>query len=138
MISEQDAVRRLVLTCRGFHDSLVSYRDGGGTEEESFNLIGELADWVVRQARARDFTCLKELFAEYETVLSAATPDAQQVLVIGFMEDLHNLTVRFHKPTDQIDPDLFLPFLGPKSRSEWFTLVRRYIEFGETWPGRSA
>ena len=136
MISERDAVRRLVLICPGFHDSLVSYRDSGGTEEESFNLIGELAGWVVRQVRARDFTCFIQLFNEYEEVLSEATPDARQVLVTGFMEDLHNLTVRFH--TDQIDPDVFLSYLGPKSRAEWFRLVRHYLEWGETWPGKHA
>lgn len=136
MISEQDAVRRLVLLCPGFHDSLVSYRDSGGSEEESFNFIAELADWVVRQVKARDFTCLAELFTEYEEILSDASPAAWQVLVIGFMEDLHNLTVRFH--TDQIDPDVFLPYLGPKSRAEWFRLVRHYVEWGETWPGQRA
>lgn len=138
MISEQDAVRRLVLLCPAFHDSLVSYRDSGGTEEESFNFIAEFADWVVRQVKAGDLTCLAELFSEYETILSDASPDAWQVLVAGFMEDLHDFTVRMHKPIDQIDPDVFLPFLGTKSRDAWFRLVRRYIENGETWPGRTA
>lgn len=138
MISEQDAVRRLVMLCPGFHDSLVSYRDSGGTEEESFNFVAQLADWVVRQVKARDFTCFRELFTEYEAILSDASPDAWQVLVTGFMEDLHDLTVRLHKPIDQIDPDVFLPFLGPKSRTAWFSLVRRYIDYGETWPGRTA
>jgi len=138
MISEQDAVRRLVLICPEFHDSLVSYRESGGSDEESFNLIGDLADWVVSQMKAGDYRCFQELFNEYEAILSDASPDARQVLVIGFMEDLHNLTVRFHKQADQMDPDALLPYLGSKSSNEWFTLVRQYLEWGETWPGRHA
>ncbi len=138
MITEHDAVRRLVLICPGFHDSLVSFRDSGGNPQESFNLIAELAEAVVVQTKAKDFTCVGDLFTEFEKVLADADPEARQVLVTGFLEDVHNFTVRFNKPEDQIDPDALLPYLGPKTRSEWFQLVGTYIRWGETWPGRTA
>jgi hypothetical protein len=78
-----------------------------------------------------------DLFTEFEKVLADADPEARQVLVTGFLEDVHNFTVRFTKPEDQIDPDALLPYLGPKTRSEWFQLVGTYIRWGETWPGRT-
>ncbi len=137
MISEQDAVRRLITICPGFQDSLAFYTETYGRFDESYNVIGELAKWVVEQMKAHDFACFTELFTEFEGVLANATEDARQVLVIGFLEDVHNLTVRFHRPAEHIDPDVLLPYLGPKSRSEWFSLVRRYLDWGETWPGRT-
>ena len=138
MIGDQEAVRRLTTICAGFEDSLIAYRNSGGVMDEGFNVMAELAGWVVRQAKEGDFTCFSELFEDYEAILSDATPDARQVLVIGFMEDLHNLMVRFLKPAEQINPDVLLKYLGPKSRAEWFSQVRFYLQRGETWPGQLA
>lgn len=72
---------------------------------------------------------MAELFNEFESVLVNATEATRHVLVIGFLEDIHNLTVRFHKPAEQIDPDVLLGYFGPKSRSEWFSLVRQYLDW---------
>ncbi len=137
MISERDAVRRLTTICPGFQDSLASYIETYGRLDESYNVMGELAKWVVGQIEAHESNCFTELFNEFESVLVNATEDARQVLVIGFLEDVHNLTVRLNKPSEQIDPDVLLPYIGPKSRSEWFLLVRQYLDWGETWPGRT-
>jgi hypothetical protein len=137
VIGEHDAVRRLITICPGFQDSLAFYMETYGRLDESYNVIGELAKWVVGQIRGDEFNCFTDLFNEFESVLVNATEDARQVLVIGFLEDIHNLTVRFHKPAEQIDPDVVLRYLGPKSRTEWFLLVRQYLDWGETWPGRT-
>jgi|SRR5882672_6751432 len=136
-IDEAEAVKRMVLACPGFHDSLVSYRDSGGNPEEGFNMMSELARWVVGQVSAGDFTCFQELFSELESLLANdLTNDARDVLVIGFIEDIHNDAVRLRKPDKRIDPDLVFPYLGPKSRATWFELVNHYSKWGESWPGR--
>jgi hypothetical protein len=136
VISKHEAVRRLIAVCPGFQDSLTRYLDTDARLDEAYNVMGELANWVVEQMRANDFTCFSELFDEFERVLSEADPDAQQVLVIAFLEDVHNFGVWFQKPADRADPDVLLPYLGPQSRIEWFGLVRWYVNRGEPWPGR--
>jgi hypothetical protein len=137
VISEHEAVRRLSAVCPGFEDSLKRYLDTEGRLEEGFNAMAELANWVVGQIRVNDFTCFTELFDEFERVLSDASESAHQVLVIGFLEDVHNLAVWFHKPAERVNPDVLLPYLGPESRLEWFGLVGRYADWGKTWPGRT-
>ncbi len=137
MITQHEAARRLIAVCPGFQDSLTRYLDTDGRLDEAYNVMSQLAEWVVGQMRANDFTCFSELFDEFERTLSDADTDARQVLVIGFLEDVHNAAVWFHRPADRADADLLLPYLGPQSRTEWFGLVRWYVARGEPWPGRT-
>jgi len=92
--------------------------------------------WVVAQSRTGAFRCFDELFDELEVLLADADEDAWQVLVIGFIEDLHNLTVRLQDPSSRSDPDVFLSYLGTRTRAEWFGLINTYLKWGEQWPGR--
>jgi hypothetical protein len=71
-----------------------------------------------------------------EAILADADEDAWQVLVIGFIEDLHNMTVRLQDASSRSDPDVFLSYLGTRTRAEWFRLVNTYLQWGEQWPGR--
>jgi hypothetical protein len=134
--SEAEAVKRLMSACPGFDGSFVRYRESGGDVEESYNVVGELAQWVVTQTSNGDFACFKELFAELESLFENPSPDVRQVLVTGFIEDIHNLAVFLEEPHRRVDPDLVLQYLGPASRAAWFELVKRYQQRGESWPGR--
>ena len=138
MIGEAEAVRRMVQVCPGFQGTLAAYEDSGGRLDEGFNVMAELARWVVAQAKAGALTCLGELFDELEVLLGNTDVDAHQLLLIGFLEDIHNFTVRIQDPESRSDPDVFLPYLGVTSRAEWFRLVANYVKWGETWPGRIA
>lgn len=137
-IGEAEAVRRLAQACPGFRDTLAAYEDTGGRLDEGFNVMSELAQWVVEQAKAGAFACFDELFDELEVLLGNSDADARQVLVIGFLEDIHNFTVRLESPATRSDPDAFLAYLGAASRGEWFRLVANYVKWGEAWPGRVA
>lgn len=138
MINEAQVVRRLTQVCPGFRSSLAAYEDSGGRLDEAFNVMSELARWAVAQAKAGSFDCFDELFDEFETLLVNADQDAHQVLVIGFLEDIHNFSVRLEEPTNRSDPDAFLPYLRSETRNEWFRLVGTYVQWGEAWPGRLA
>ena len=126
----------MVQVCPGFQNALAAYEDSGGRLDEGFNVMGELASWVVTESKAGAFQCFSELFDELEALLADADGDAWQVLVIGFIEDLHNMTVRLQDPPNRSDPDVFLPYLGMKTRAEWYRLVNTYLQWGEQWPGR--
>lgn len=136
MINEAEVVRRLTQVCPGFAPSLAAYEASEGRLDEAFNVMSELAKWVVTQSKSGSLECFDELFNEFETLLRNADPDAHQVLVIGFMEDIHNFAVRLEEPMKRADPDVFLPYLGVRSRNEWFRLVGTYVQWGERWPGR--
>jgi len=138
MIGEAEAVRRLLQVCPGFRDTLAAFTDTGGRLDEGFNVMSELARLVVAQAKAGAWACFADLFDELEVLLGNSDADARQVLVIGFLEDIHNFTVRLESPATRSDPDAFLPYLGATSRAEWFRLVANYVKWGEAWPGRIA
>jgi len=136
VIGEAEAVRRMVQVCAGFQPALAAYEKSEGRLDEGFNVMGELASWAVALSRRGAFQCFDELFDELEALLADADEDAWQVLVIGFIEDLHNMTVRLQDPSSRSDPDVFLTYLGTRTRAEWFRLVNTYLQWGEQWPGR--
>jgi len=136
VIGEDDAVKRLMQPCPAFADVLREYLSNGGNPNEHYNTLGELARWVVSQVEAGEVHCLRELFNELERLMVNADPEARLVLVIGFVEELQNWCVSYPTPAKRVDPDLFLPYLGPQTRAEWFKLVNGPIWRGRSWPGQ--
>src|SRR5260370_38460404 len=87
MISESEAVRRVVSVCPGFQDvwrqHLNFAHDGG-----EYIHINVLAEWGVVQATGRNLECLPELFAEVERILAGASRSVWNLMVIGMLEDI--------------------------------------------------
>ncbi|HEY3117569.1 MAG TPA: hypothetical protein VGK54_12570 [Chloroflexota bacterium] len=137
MIGEDDAVKRLMQPCPAFADVLrefLSYADGNPNEH--YNTLGELARWVVSQLRAGELDCLGDLFQELEWLMANAESEARLLIVIGFIEEIQNCCVSYPTPADRIHPDLFLPYLGPRTRAAWFDIVNGPLWRERSWPGR--
>ena len=76
--------------------------------------------------------CFSALFDEVERSLTAADSEVRDMLVIGLLEDIQNIST-----WGKIDPDIGLPFLGPESRKGWFELIRMWHgRPGDGWPGQ--
>src|SRR5690348_1885842 len=120
MITESEAVRRLVSVCPDFQDTWRQHLDWSPNDGEYIH-VGVLAEWVVDRVAAGELGCLTELFAEVEAILGDATNDVRNLLVIGLLE-LFALGKLTPKP-DTFDPDVVLGFLGVQARKEWFWLI---------------
>jgi len=56
-MDKAEAVRRMVRVCAGFQPALAAYVESEGRLDEGFNVMGELASWVVAQSRTGAFQC---------------------------------------------------------------------------------
>jgi hypothetical protein len=129
VIDERQAVHRLVALCPDFAPDWLQYLDSWeGKPSGEYNDIGALAEWVVNRMAVGSLDCLAELFAEVESLLVGASREVRNVLVIGLLEDIQNLS-----KDQRVDPDIALIFLGPHSRKEWFFLIST---IQRDWPGQ--
>jgi hypothetical protein len=120
MTGKQEAVRRLVEVCPGFTEAWrVHLESWKGKPAGEYNDLGALADWVVKQIATGEMDCFPQLFREVEELLLGATEELRDLLVIGFLEDLQNVSVN-----NDVDPDVILSFLGRESRKGWFDLIK--------------
>jgi hypothetical protein len=100
-----------------------------GKPSGEYNDISVLADWIVGRMAAGVTDCFPEVFDEVESLLVGATSEVRNVIVIGLLEDIQNVSKDQH-----VDPDIALSYLGPESRKEWFFLIRHVQR---DWPGQS-
>jgi hypothetical protein len=130
VIDERQAVQRLVTVCPGFKPHWLAYLDSWeGKPSGEYNDISVLADWIVGRMAAGVTDCFPEVFDEVESLLVGATSEVRNVIVIGLLEDIQNVSKDQH-----VDPDIALSYLGPESRKEWFFLIRHVQR---DWPGQS-
>jgi hypothetical protein len=130
VIDERQAVRRLVAVCPDFAPHWLQYLDSWeGKQSGEYNDMSALGEWVVNRMAAGILECMAELFDEVESLLVGASTEVRNVIVIGLLEDIQNMSRDL-----RVDPDIALSFLGPKSRKEWFLLIR---QVQRDWPGRS-
>jgi len=126
MLSEDQVVDRLIAICPRFVDSFQAYLNQGGDRNEYYNVMAELARWVGNRLLGQQRGCLQELFDELEALLPHATRPARDVLVIGFLEDIYLGYVRHPGAHSTVNADLFLSFLGPRSRLAWSELIGQW------------
>jgi hypothetical protein len=133
VVEKSQAVERLVAVCSGFNDAWQAHRDWWkGEPAGDYNDLGALAQWVVDRMAAGEHDCFATLFSELEALLSNASPKLRDLLVVGFLEDIQNVSTN-----RGIDPDVVLPFLGRESRRGWFDLIRLWHgPDGTGWPGQ--
>lgn len=130
MIDEGHAVRRLIAVCPEFAPHWLQYLDSWeGNPSGEYNDMSALADWVVNRMAVGALDCFARLFDEVESLLVGSTTDVRNVIVIGLLEDIQNMSRDLG-----IDPDIALRYLGPESRKEWFFLIRH---LQQDWPGQA-
>ena len=134
MITKPEAVRRLVAVCPDFEDVWRQHLNWNHNEGEYIH-VGVLAEWVVDRVAAGELACLADLFDEAEAILSVATAETRNLVVLGLLEDIQMYALGKLTPKPEtFDPDVVLGLLGAQARREWFELIARYWDRYE--PGR--
>ena len=82
---------------------------GGEVEHPRYWLFGSFSTFIAEQLQRRDTTGLPRLFAWIETVVAGKDDDLANAAQTCFLENLLNVV------PSKIDPDLFVPLLGPES-----------------------
>jgi len=128
-----EAARRLVAVCPEFSQAWRKHLDWwDGEPAGEYNDVAALAHWIVEQMAANNLDCFPALFGEVETTLEAAGPRLRDLLVVGLLEDIQNISAH-----GAADPDIALAFLGPESRMGWFELIRSWHGAdGTGWAGQ--
>jgi hypothetical protein len=85
-----------------------------------YNDVSVIAHHVVGLLGKGEVHEVRAVFAAVEQMLSNRLSDAaQDVLVVGFLEDVQNVTSHSDSPTGS---SAFVPLLGPATRAAWSKL----------------
>lgn len=71
---------------------------------EPYNHLGHLADFLVGAMVAADTQGFDQLFSEVEKLLAVATPETRDLLIVGLLEDIQNLSMNRNVELDRWDP----------------------------------
>ena len=121
----ENALHRLNTACPDYQDV---WRDrqtrdrieGFGPPEE-FVQTNDLANWVVGRTAAKQYSCLAELFAEVELLLSTGSHEVQEVVTIGLLEDIQDGLVDHQLTRDESEH--LLRFFGPLTQQAWLKIA---------------
>jgi hypothetical protein len=125
--TEADIMPRLVADFPGFRPRWEQHlKFWEGEPAGNYNDITQFVYFVVRDLHPSGKTEeVQHAFDLMEHWLTNGNKGVQELVVIGFLEDLQNLASR-----QASGKDVFIPFLGPKSREAWDELDR-------FWAGKS-
>lgn len=79
-----------------------------------YTVLGELAHRLVAGMQVDQTAQFGGIFDAVERTLSSASPDSRDVIIVGFLEDLQNLSLNRN-----VALTAWSPFLGPHTREAW-------------------
>jgi hypothetical protein len=82
--------------------------------EEPYNHLGQLAHHLVASMKAGKVDGFAPLFAEVESQSATAGPEARDLIIVGFLEDLQNISLNRAVPTTA-----WLRWLGQRTTEGW-------------------
>jgi hypothetical protein len=86
--------------------------------DEPYGTMTQLARALVDRMRSGDHECFLALFAKVEHDL-AADESSRNLLIVGFLEDLQNLSLHAGVPLDH-----WRTWLGPEATAGWDALTK--------------
>jgi hypothetical protein len=92
--------------------------------DEPYNHLGELAQHLVDAMKLGKVDGFAPVFAEVENQLVKASPEARDLIIVGFLEDLQNIS-----ENQGVPKTAWTPWLGPKTAEAWKVL-------DDMWQGR--
>ena len=124
---EADIMPRLVAEFPGFRSRWEKHVESwNGKPAGNYNDITQFVYFVVEDLYPSGKTEeVQRLFDMMEDWLKNGSNGVQELVVVGFFEDLQNLASQ-----QTFGKEAFVPFLGPESREEWDELER-------FWAGKS-
>ena len=129
-------ISRLLGACPALEEAWVHEQADDQDEQLPYMQASALAQ-VVASAYSRGQTaCFAALFSEVESVVIAGTPQEQDLVVVGFLEDLQGAM-----GWAGLEADAIREWLGPKSLQAWDGLIEMWKDIakkkasGELPPG---
>ena len=126
----EDALHRLNAACPEYQDVWRDRQTRDRTEglgpPEEFVQTNDLANWVVARTAAKQYSCLAELFAEVELLLSTGSHEVREVVTIGLLEDIQDGLADHQISRDESEH--LLRFFGPLTQQAWLKIA--------SWRGR--
>jgi hypothetical protein len=95
-------------------------------QDEPYNHLGRLAAFLVDRTRASDTNGFDRLFETIEDLLVHSTPDVRTLIVVGFLEDLQNISLN-----NGVTLDSWERWLGPTTTEAWGKVM-------DVWTGKLA
>jgi hypothetical protein len=105
----------------------------------AYSRAGDIAHALVANLDAGQTSYFSEFFAELERLLAAPTPEIRELLVVGLIEDVQNVSLN-----SGVALQRWQPWLGPVTRLGWDVIVglwagkvtgpelARYLKSGES------
>jgi hypothetical protein len=84
---------------------------------EPYNHLGELARHLVTSFKAGKVDGFQPVFGEVERQLAIPSPGVRDLIIVGFLEDLQNLSLN-----GNVAPSAWKPWLGKKTSEAWKVL----------------
>ena len=121
MITQDTMFDPLLEACPSFKPVWESFCDDAADEEPRpyYWALADLADHVMSQYRAGETAEFDAVFAVVERWHQEGDKNVKEAATIGFLEGLQNAS-----GNNGLDPDVFVPWLGPESKKWWDKLNR--------------
>ena len=84
-----------------------------------YSVVADLARHLVARAKANSDEGFGEVFRAVETGLRDTDTETRDLLIVGFLEDLQNLSLN-----NDLALEAWLPWLGPETRASWAAVER--------------
>lgn len=91
----------------------------GALEVGPYSVVAELAHHLLARAQSNETDGFAELFESVEAALTEPTADGRHLVIVGFLEDLQNVSLN-----SGMALDYWLTWLGPETQSSWAVLQR--------------
>ena len=93
----------------------------GALETGHYIVLAELANHLVDKKRAGQTDGFDDLFNVVETLLGGASPDARDLIIVGFLEDIQNVWLNAGG-----DLASWTRWLGSSTASAWAALIKMW------------
>src|SRR5207247_1729394 len=129
-------ISRLLTACPELEEAWLLERADDQEEQLPYMQASALAQVVAGAYSKGQTACFAALFSEVESVVSAGTPEEQELVVVGFLEDLQGAM-----GWAGLEADAIREWLGPKSHEAWDGLIEMWKDIakkkasGELPPG---
>ncbi|MDQ2828787.1 MAG: hypothetical protein M3Y74_07040 [Chloroflexota bacterium] len=126
MIQERDVIPLFLDACPSFQPIWEQHRAYWGDEDAGGYIdMSEIARHLVELMREKHTEYFSSAFAIIERLIVEGEDNVQGLAIVGVLEDLQNIAANTN-----VDPEKFLPWLGPKSGIAWAWL-------NQLWEGKS-
>jgi hypothetical protein len=112
MYTEKHVIPLFLKACPGWKEALEKVRaDWHGNKPNPYNEISSLAHFLVNPYKDGTTSDFPKIFNTLELIIQEGNHQAKELLVVGLIEDLQNIST-----SESLGSDIFKPWLREESR----------------------